>query len=307
MSTMDPWQLTTVQVDGVPAAAIESDGDHYRPEVLAPYAGAFEALQDWDRLAAVLRQWTPAPGELVDPGLVRADLPLAYPRKVLCSGPNFTDHLAEMKESGLGEEWTAYFFLKPPTTTLIANGAPILVGDPERAHVDWEGELGVVIGRGGRDIAPQTVMDHVAGYLVANDVSLRGPHRRNTPAAPFQWDWLASKGADTSCPISAMVPAWLVPDPQRLSIVTRVNGQVRQDGKTADMVLDVAALVGQASQLVTLEPGDLILTGTPAGVGAGRGTFLAVGDQVEVVIPGVGRICNDVQLRYPEPQLRSIS
>ena len=138
----------------------------------------------------------------------------------------------------------------------------------------------------------------MAGYLVANDVSLRGPHRRDTPAQPFQWDWLASKGADTTLPIGpGVVPIWQVPDPQELSIVTKVNGQVKQDGRTSDMVLDVAQLIADASQFVTLEPGDLILTGTPAGGGASSGTFLRPGDTVEVSIGGVGTITNQVEQR----------
>ena len=297
MTVSAAWQLTTVRFSGTPIAAIETAEGFFRPSVLEGFAGAIEAIAQWSSIRDDLQQWTPAAREKLDDTVVERGLPLAYPRKVLCSGPNYTDHLAEMGETGLGDSWRGYFFLKPPTTALIANGDPVLVDDPARDRVDWEGELSAVIAMGGRNIDPADALGHVAGYLVANDISLRGPHRRDTPAAPFQWDWLASKGADTSLPITGMVPAWLVPDPQSLRIITRVNGEVMQDGVTANMVLDVAHLSADASRQVTLEPGDLILTGTPAGVGAGRGVFLGFGDTVEVEIPGVGILSNPVRSR----------
>jgi 2-keto-4-pentenoate hydratase/2-oxohepta-3-ene-1,7-dioic acid hydratase in catechol pathway len=290
------WHLVSAHHGGRSVAAIAVADELFAPKFLAPYPGAFEVIRDWEATNIALRTWSPEPSEVIV-GAKRL-LPLAYPRKVLCSGPNYSDHLAEMGETGLGDDWTAYFFLKPPTTTLVSDGDPILIDDVERDRVDWEGELGVVIGRGGRHIASESALDHVAGYLVANDISLRGPHRRDTPAKPFQWDWLASKGADTSLPIGpGIVPAWQIPDPQALSIVTRVNEQVRQDGKTSDMVLDIAHLIADASRLVTLEAGDLILTGTPAGVGASSGAFLADGDEVEVSISGIGTIRNRVEQR----------
>ncbi len=290
------WHLISVELGGQPAAAIALDEQIYRPGFLEGYAGAQSAVREWDHLEADLRAWTPDPAELVSPD--RRLLTLAYPNKVLCSGPNFTDHLAEMGETGLGPNWTGYFFLKPPTTTLIASGDPVLVDDVERDRVDWEGELAVVLGRGGRRIAPEDGLSHVAGYLVGNDISLRGPHRRDTPATPFQWDWLASKGADTSLPIGpGVVPAWQVADPQALRITTTVNGETKQDGNTANMVLDVAHLIADASRLLTLEAGDLILTGTPAGVGAGKGTFLQAGDVVEVSIESIGTIRNHIEVR----------
>ncbi len=290
------WHLVSVEKGGRRFAAIAAGADIFVPPFLAAYPGAVEVVRDWLAVKDALRAWVPDASKSVSGA--RRLLPLAHPHKVLCSGPNFTDHLAEMGETGLGDAWTAYFFLKPPTTSLISDGDPILVDDFVADRVDWEGELAVVIGRGGRRIAAEDALDHVAGYLVANDISLRGPHHRDTPAKPFQWDWLASKGADTSLPIGpGVVPAWQVPDPQALSIVTRVNGEVKQDGKTSDMVIDVAHLVADASRLVTLEPGDLILTGTPAGVGASSGTFLAPGDEVEVSIEGVGTIRNRVEQR----------
>ena len=292
---MPTWHLVTAEVEGARRVAIAVDDALHAPAFLAAYAGVIEVVRDWSTLEPALRAWRPGAAERFQGRRLQ---PLQYPAKVLCSGPNYTDHLAEMGESGLGDDWTGYFFLKPPTTALVGDGDPVLVDDPVAARVDWEGELGVVIGRGGRRIAPADALDHVAGYLVANDISLRGPHHRDTPARPFQWDWLASKGADTSLPIGpGLVPAWQVPDPQALRITTTVNGIVKQDGRTADMVLDVAHLIADASRLVTLEPGDLILTGTPAGVGASSGSFLQPGDEVAVAIETIGTISNRIEQR----------
>jgi len=296
------WSLVSLLTDGrgsSPRIGVQrvGRGEVRVPDLLRPFKGVLEVVQQWETVVPGLRELDPDDGELV--AGVRLGIPLAFPPKVLCSGPNFTDHLAEMGESGLGEAWTGYFFFKPPTTALVGPADPVLVGpDWERDRVDWEGELAVVVGRGGRDIAAADALEHVAGYSVANDISLRGPHRRDTPAAPFVWDWTASKAADTSLPLGpGLVPVWQVPDPQQLSIKTWVNGTIRQNGTTADMVLGVAELIRDASALVTLEPGDVLITGTPAGVGASSGTFLRPGDVVDVEIEGVGRLSNRIALR----------
>ncbi len=298
-----PWALVSLRLGG-PGGSEQArvgtqavgGGVVRLPELLAGCRDVMDVLRRWEALEPALRDLT-ADGELVqDPVLLT---PLRYPSKILCSGPNYHDHLAEMGQAGLGDAWTAYFFFKPPTTSLVGPVDPVLVGPQwESDRVDWEGELAVVIGKGGRDIDASDALSHVAGYAVANDISLRGPHRRDTPAEPFVWDWVASKGADSSLPLGpGVVPVWHVPDTTGLPIRTLVNGSVKQDGNTRDMVLDVPALIADASRLVTLEPGDVIVTGTPAGVGAGRGEFLRPGDLVEVEIPGVGRLANTVRVR----------
>ena len=296
-----PWALVTVVGHGSNETVVGSwlpGSDTVRvPDYLRPCRSVVDVLDQWDKFEPLLRQHDGHSGKEIE--VARWMTPLRYPRKVLCSGPNYTDHLAEMGESNLGDEWSAYFFFKPPTTTLVGPYDPVLVGDHVRQRVDWEGELAVVIGRGGRDIPAARAHEHVAGYSVGNDISLRGPHRRNTPAAPFVWDWTASKAADTSLPLGpGVVPAWLVPDVQDLRIRTWVNSELRQDGSTANMVLGVSRLIADASALVTLEPGDVILTGTPAGVGASSGTFLHPNDLVEVEIPGIGRISNRISQRH---------
>lgn len=295
----DPWALVTLRVGTSTRVGIlpVAGGPVRLPAELAGCAGVMDVVRQWGTMEPALRRLTTQDGEPVEDAELLT--PLRFPPKVLCSGPNYHDHLAEMGQSGLGDAWTAYFFFKPPTTTLIGPTDPVLVGPGwEADRFDWEGELAVVMARGGRDIAVADALSHAAGYSVANDISLRGPHRRDTPAAPFVWDWVASKAADTSLPLGpGLVPTWHLPDTSALSIRTLVNGTIKQDGSTSSMVLDVAQLIAGASRLLTLEPGDVIVTGTPAGVGAGRGELLRPGDLVEVEIAGVGRLANRVRLR----------
>ena len=222
-------------------------------------------------------------------------LPLRYPRKVLCSGTNYYSHMREM---GVQRPAAArpYFFLKPPTTSLIGPGDPIVVPPDPAAKVDLEAELAVVIGVGGKHIKQSEALAHVAGYAALNDISLRGPHRVPNPIGePFVWDWLASKGADHSTPLGPGIrPAFLVADPQALDLRLWVNGRLKQEANTADMIDGVAILIAAASELLTLEPGDVIATGTPGGVGLPRGEFLRPGDVIEMEVADFGRLSNPV-------------
>ena len=293
-----PALVSVVADNGAPITAVATREGLWRHQTLAGYRNVLELVRDWARagpaVTALLTDSMAEARPLLGATVTRL---LTYPSKVLCSGPNYRDHLAEMGESSLGEEWTPYFFFKPPTTTLRGPGEPFEMG-ADVDQVDWEGELAVVIGKGGRDIPQAEARSHIAGFTVANDISLRGPHRRRTPAAPFQWDWVASKAADGSLPLGpGLVPASLVPDPQALTIRTVVDATTRQDGSTSDMVFEVDALVTYASQLVTLEAGDIILTGTPSGVGASTGTFLAPGQTVTVSIPGIGSLSTPIVRR----------
>jgi len=154
----------------------------------------------------------------------------------------------------------------------------------------------VVIGTGGRDIAVADALNHVAGYCVANDLTARGLHRRaNVSAEPFVYDWFAAKSLDGSLPLGpGITPAFQVPDPQDLRLRLWVNGELQQDESTADMVCSVAELIAAASEVATLEAGDVIATGTPSGVGASRGLYLRPGDVVRTSIDGLGTLENTV-------------
>ena len=212
-------------------------------------------------------------------------LPIDRPGKVICVGRNYREHASE-----LGNEVPAAPMLFAKwQTCLIGHGEAIVL--PAIAQkVDWEGELGVVIGRGAKGVSADDALDLVAGYLCANDISARDLQRADK-------QFSRAKSLDTFGPIGPrLVPASEIPDPQRLRLRTLVNGEVMQDGTTADMIFPVRDLIAFVAQAMTLEPGDLILPGTPSGVGEGRDpqVWLRPGDTVSVEIEGVGTLTNPV-------------
>jgi 2-keto-4-pentenoate hydratase/2-oxohepta-3-ene-1,7-dioic acid hydratase in catechol pathway len=289
------WSLATYQHNGIVGLAVlREDGKLVAPMDLKRWATMLELLSDWKVAEGVLRGL-----EIDDAPVVDYDVllpPLRWPRKVVCAGVNYRRHVKEMGGEFPAQGWRPFFFLKPPTTTVIGPRDPIIVRSPERARYDWEAELAVVIGIGGRDIPPADALAHVAGYCVANDVTARGYHRRKAvPADAFIYDWFAAKSMDSSLPLGpGITPAFHVPDPQDLRLRLWVNGELQQDECTSDMVCTVAELVSAASEVVTLEPGDVIPTGTPSGVGAARGLFLRAGDVVRTAIDGLGTLENTV-------------
>jgi 2-keto-4-pentenoate hydratase/2-oxohepta-3-ene-1,7-dioic acid hydratase in catechol pathway len=289
------WSLATYRrADTIGLAVLRADGSLVGPPDLKQWVSAVELLDDWARAEPVLRGLDVDAAPAVEHDTLLA--PLRWPRKVICAGVNYRRHVAEMGGTVPETGWRPFFFLKAPTTTVIGPRDPIVVRAPERARYDWEAELAVVIGTGGRGIAAAGALDHVAGYCVANDITARGHHRRETvPAEAFQYDWFASKSIDGSLPLGpGLTPAFLVPDPQALRLRLWVNGEPQQDESTADMICGVAELIAAASAYVTLEPGDVISTGTPSGVGAGRGRFLVAGDVVRTTIDGLGTLENTV-------------
>ena len=201
--------------------------------------------------------------------------PLRWPRKVICAGVNYRRHMKEMGGEIPAGGWRPFFFLKAPSTSIVGPHDPS--GPlPRRGPL----RLGGGTGRGHRHRRPGHPRGgraaHVAGDCVANYVTARGRHRRETvPADAFVYDWFAAKSMDSSLPMGpGITPAFQVPDPQDLRLRLWVNGELQQDESTSDMVCPVAELVSAASEVVTLEPGDVIATGTPSGVGAGRGLYL---------------------------------
>jgi len=292
--TVSVWSLVQYTIDGSDDLFLGiGDGDRVRsaPPELAGLS-VLGVVQNWSRWVPVLRTLDPATLPEV-PG-ARLAAPVTYPNKVLCAGANFYDHAEEMGTATPDPTVEPFFFLKPPTTTVIGTGAPVPISADPAAGIDWEAELGVVIADRCKDVAAEGAPAHIAGYLVSNDISARGPFPRPDAVFPaFGWDWMAHKGQDGFCPIGpGLVPAWLVPDPQALAIRLWVNDTRKQDSTTAKMVVGVNELVAAASRLATLEPGDIILTGTPAGVGMPRKDFLSPGDLVTVEIEGLGRISN---------------
>ena len=199
------------------------------------------------------------------------------PTKIVCVGRNYAKHAAE-----LGNEVPAepLIFLKPPSS-LIAAGENIIM--PQRVNrVDFEGEIGVIMGRTARHISEEDAWSYVEALVPVNDVTARELQKADG-------QWTRAKGFDTFCPVGTPVPVDDV-DVDALAVITRVNGEVRQQAPVGEMVFTIPFLIAHISRIMTLEPGDLIATGTPEGVGP-----LAAGDVVEIEIGGVGTVKNPVQ------------
>ncbi|SNT65435.1 2-keto-4-pentenoate hydratase/2-oxohepta-3-ene-1,7-dioic acid hydratase (catechol pathway) [Asanoa hainanensis] len=224
--------------------------------------------------------------------------PLPRPGKLLAAAANYQDHVTESGAEPLDKaRLSPRLFLKP-STSIVGPDATIPL-PAVSSEVDWEAELGVVIGRRVRDVAVEDALDAVAGYLTSNDVSARsvdyGFPRDTDDKMVWFFDWLAGKWLDGFAPLGPwLVTADEVPDPQDLDIHLDVNGVTKQSGSTKDMIFSVAELVAHASRLMTLEPGDVILTGTPSGVGAATGEFLKAGDVMTVVVGQLGQLRNTV-------------
>ena len=230
---------------------------------------------------------------------VRLLVPIAAPRKILLLAGNYAKHVEERGGTAAERAETfPYVFLKPPSTTLTHPGDPIRIPQSSPDHVDWECELGVVIGRECRDVAEADALDYVAAYTVVNDITDRkftpNPSRKPRERDKF-FDWLHGKWHDTFCPMGPCLLAAEGIDPQALRITLKLNGETKQDATTAQMVFPVAAVVAFVSSFVTLEPGDVISTGTPSGVGSATGTYLKAGDVVEASIEAIGCLVNPVE------------
>jgi 2-keto-4-pentenoate hydratase/2-oxohepta-3-ene-1,7-dioic acid hydratase in catechol pathway len=211
--------------------------------------------------------------------------PVTDPRKIVCLGLNYRDHAEETKqEIPTAPMWFAKF-----ANSLVGSGADIVLPAANPDFVDYEAELALVIGRAARNVAEKDALSHVAGAMAFNDVSARDLQFQN----PL---WTSGKAIDTFAPCGpALVTLDEIGDLQGLRLRTRVNGEVLQEGTTANLIFGPAEVVAWLSRTMTLLPGDIIATGTPAGVGAARGRFLHDGDRVEVEIDGLGTLVNPVR------------
>ena len=230
---------------------------------------------------------------------VRLRAPVPWPNKLLLLAGNYADHVREFnRESAEKSSTTPRVFMKPPTTTVIGPGDPILV-PPNGRKIDYELELALVMGGAARFVTPEEAEPLIAGYTVANDVSERSLkiETDRTPREGDGWfDWLNGKWFDTFLPLG---PCIATPDElgdlAQRKMELRVSGDVRQSATPGQMIFSPAELVSWTSQLVTLEPGDIICTGTPAGVGMATGRLLQPGDVVEAEIEGIGILGNPVE------------
>ena len=202
-------------------------------------------------------------------------LPPSQPTKILCVGRNYVDHA---KELGNEVPQIPLIFMKPPSA-IIGDGDSIIL-PPQSQQVEHEGELVAVIGKRGKNILAENASEHVLGYTIGNDVTARDLQRADN-------QWTRAKGFDTFCSFGPWIDTEF--DPSDAVVTSRVNGQMRQMASTRDMIFTVRVLIAYISSVMTLEPGDLIFTGTPAGVGA-----LEAGDVVDVEIEGLGKLSNPV-------------
>lgn len=262
-------------------------------------ASVLALLEHWDANMARLDQLAAANPTGVAVESVTLLSPIPLPPVLYCAGSNYADHAAEMaKASGreppkdphdLGQR--SWHFLKSSRSATGPN-ADI----PFPVHVkklDWEAELGVVIGRTCRNVAEDKALDVVAGYLIANDLSARDLSRRDgvPDNSIFRNDWISHKSFDGACPLGPWITlARDVPDPHNLKMRLDVNGVVKQDSNTGHMIFDIKEQIADLSSRMTLYPGDIILTGTPAGVGNGRGEYLNKGDVVTIEIEHLGQM-----------------
>lgn len=207
------------------------------------------------------------------------------PKNILCVGKNYNEHAIEMGEEKAPEN--ILVFTKPPTA-IAADEATLPVHANKTEKLDYEGELAIVIGKRGQNIPKALAFDYIFGYTIGNDISARDVQYRHG-------QYFLGKSLDGTCPLGPyLVSKDEIPDPQNLSIVTKVNGEIRQNSSTKYMMFPVADIISIVSQYVTLEPGDIILTGTPEGVGQGMNPpqFLKAGDEVKISIEGIGTLAN---------------
>ncbi|MEK4228474.1 fumarylacetoacetate hydrolase family protein [Solibacillus sp. FSL H8-0538] len=207
------------------------------------------------------------------------------PKNILCVGKNYDEHAKEMGAEKAPED--IMVFTKSPTA-IAADEATLPIHAEKTSTLDYEGELAVVIGKRGKDIPKGMAFDYVFGYTIGNDITARELQEKHK-------QYFLGKSLEGTCPLGPyLVTKDEIPDPHALSVVTKVNGEVRQNGSTKDMMFSVGDIVSILSQHVTLEPGDVILTGTPAGVGKGMNppVYLKAGDEVKISIEGIGTLAN---------------
>jgi 2-keto-4-pentenoate hydratase/2-oxohepta-3-ene-1,7-dioic acid hydratase in catechol pathway len=265
-------RLVTYDAGEGPAAGVLIDGEIARagPSVRA--------------LLASEERIEPAAGR-IPAGEVRLLPPIPDPQKIICLGLNYRDHAAEAgQEIPSNPLWFAKF-----ANSLIGDGEPIVLPVAHADYVDYEAELAVVIGRPAHQLSAEQALEHVAGAMPFNDVSARDLQLQN----PL---WTSGKAIDTFAPCGpALVLMDEIDDLQALTLRTRINGEVVQEGSTAEMIFGIAQTIAWLSRTLTLLPGDLIATGTPAGIGGPKGLFLRDGDTVSVEVDGLGAVTNPVR------------
>jgi 2-keto-4-pentenoate hydratase/2-oxohepta-3-ene-1,7-dioic acid hydratase in catechol pathway len=313
------YQLATYLVRDVPRAGIVVD-DHLLDvsEALSGSAAqgtdtcslsVLEVLQRWGdihpRLQAIARQVRA--GRIQSTGRplsgVKLGAPILYPGTIFCAGANYRDHVEEMSRAlNLPPEpdphqlgLKPWHFIKASAACVRGPDSPIALPAYSK-KVDWEAEIAIVIGRECRDVPIERALSHVAGLTIVNDLSARDHLRRSgvAPESPFCFDWVSQKCFDGALPMGPWItPLDDIPEPGRLGVRLWVNRELMQDSSSANLIFSMAEQISHLSSRLTLRPGDVIATGTPAGCGTARGRFLRAGDHVRIQVDGVGELNND--------------
>lgn len=262
-------------------------------------AGLANSLQDWHNEQEQFAGFAKAATDLrtnggieeIPDGLDAIVAPIRPPR-IFAAASNYVEHAKEMGTVlAQKAESNPYMFIKASTAVVGPGDNVVIPAQTKKA--DWEVELAAVIGRTTRRISVEDALNCVAGYTVVNDVSARDLTRRDD--FPFKFDWFQGKSFDTFAPLGPwIVPASEIPDPQHLRLGLDVNDEPMQDGSSAEMIFSVSEQISYLSHMLTLEPGDVIATGTPTGVGASRGVFLQPGDVMRAYIECIGELRNPV-------------
>ena len=280
--------------------------DYHSPDKDAPdrfYSDKAAVLEGWEANRATLADLAGEADGTAGVPVASVTLlsPIVYPGAVMCVAANYADHVANMAKvhnlpdpASPKDQGAAPFHFLKASRCCVGTGAAVKAPSPA---LDYEVELAVVIGRGGKDIPVATALDHVAGYTVANDLSARDlGFRRELPKDDlFYHSLFAHKSFDDSMPTGPwLTPADQLPPWRELRMQTRVNGELRQNELCGEMWYTVEEQIAAVSRIITLKPGDVILTGTPAGAGAETGRFLTPGDVVEVSVEGIGTVVTPI-------------
>jgi 2,4-diketo-3-deoxy-L-fuconate hydrolase len=264
------------------------------------YATTLEAIKDspnsFSKIRSALKQKVLEVGPAFDTAHFKS--PVIYPNKLMCVAGNYIEHIKEGGNDAAKQpefQQAPWLFIVPPSTVMVGHKEPVLL-PPIYNKIDYEGELAVVIGKKGKYIKEAEALDFVYGYTIFNDVSERKPYMTEHVEKPRDLSFWYKKSFDTFGPCGPYITTKdEIPDPQNLKITVSVNGVEKQNCHTSQMIFSVKALIAFTSKFMTLEPGDIISTGTPAGVGMGSGAFMKEGDIMEITIDNLGVLKNQLQ------------
>ncbi len=303
---MSSYRLLSYQSSDGPRAGLAVGNTVYDLATLSArpaYASVLGVLNDWAAAKPFLAEAADSVAGKFGKRLNSIALlaPVLYPPTIYCAGANYSDHVANMaKIQNIPNEPDPHELGLHPWHFVKVSRCAVATGDAVELtceKLDWEAELALVIGTKMKNVPLDKALDHVAFYTIGNDLSARDLTARPHIAvqSPFKYDWIGQKNFDGACPLGPwLVPAEEIGDPQKLAIKLWVNGVLKQDSNTSRMIFTAAEQISHLSSRITLYPGDVVLTGTPSGVGAERGEFLKRGDEVKITIEKIGDLVNHI-------------